>query len=134
VILPAAAYTEKHGTYVNLEGRVQFSEKAVDPPGDARSDWTILRALSEVLGKPLAFDDFGALRAAMAAAYPHLATPGLSAFEQPVFKGKAPKVVGEIVYPIEDFYLTNPIARASPTLQRCSAEILHGQSYAEAAE
>jgi NADH-quinone oxidoreductase subunit G len=135
VILPAAAYSEKHGTYVNLEGRVQYSEFAVHAPGEAREDWTILRALSSVLGKPLPFDDLGQLRAAMAAEFPHLGIPGLSpAPALGPLAGEAPTVSGEIVYPIEDFYLTNPIARASPTLQRCSAEILHGQSFAEAAE
>ncbi|MFL6862323.1 MAG: NADH-quinone oxidoreductase subunit NuoG, partial [Allosphingosinicella sp.] len=135
VILPAAAYSEKHGIYVNLEGRVQRSEFAVHPPGEAREDWTILRALSEALGKKLPFDDLGQLRAAMAAAVPHLGTVGLSDPDAlPAFSGKAPKLAGEIAYPIEDFYLTNPIARASPTLQRCSAEILHGQTFQEAAE
>ena len=134
VILPGAAYTEKHGSYVNLEGRVQFSEKAVDPPGEARSDWSILRALSDVLGKPLPFDDLGALRAAIAAEHPHLAEPGLAAFDLSTFGGTAPEVKGEIVYPIQDFYLTNPVARSSPTMQRCSAEIIHGEHFAEAAE
>jgi NADH-quinone oxidoreductase subunit G len=135
VILPAAAYTEKHGTYVNLEGRVQFSEFAVHPPGEAREDWTILRALSEVLGKPLPFDDLSQLRGAIAAEHPHLGQAGLTIFPPLAApSGPAPAVSGEIVYPIEDFYLTNPIARASPTLQRCSAEILHGQSFEEAAE
>ncbi|MEA3050399.1 MAG: NADH-quinone oxidoreductase subunit [Sphingomonadales bacterium] len=135
VILPGAAWSEKHGTYVNLEGRVQTSEFAVHPPGEAREDWTIFRALSEVIGKPLPFDDLAQLRAAMAAEIPHFGTPGLSdPGALPAFTGKAPKVSGEIVYPIEDFYLTNPIARASPTLQRCSAEILHGQVFEEAAE
>jgi len=134
VILPAAAYTEKHGTYVNLEGRVQFSEKAVDPPGQARTDWTILRALSDVLGKPLPFNTLSELRAAIGAAHPHLVEAGLAAFDQPALPTSAPAVKAEIVYPIDDFYLTNPIARASPTLQRCSAEILHGQDFAEAAE
>src|SRR3546814_20455661 len=62
-ILPGAAYTEKPGTWVNLEGRVQFSERAVFPPGDAREDWTIFRALSEVLGAKLPFDSPGQLRA-----------------------------------------------------------------------
>jgi NADH-quinone oxidoreductase subunit G len=134
VILPAAAYTEKHGTYVNLEGRVQLSEKAVDPPGDAREDWTILRALSDAVGKTLKFDDLSGLRAVIGSEFPHLTVTGLTAFGAPAKTAKAPKVSGEIVYPIQDFYLTNPIARSSPTLQRCSAEILHGQHFAEAAE
>jgi NADH-quinone oxidoreductase subunit G len=135
VILPAAAYTEKHGTYVNMEGRVQLSERAVDPPGEARVDWTILRALSDVLGRTLPFDDLSGLRAAMAAEHPHLAVPGLTVFPPLAAPaGPAPSVSGPIRYPIQDFYLTNPIARSSPTLQRCSAEILHGQHFAEAAE
>jgi NADH-quinone oxidoreductase subunit G len=135
VILPAAAYTEKHGTYVNLEGRVQQSEKAVDPPGEARTDWTILRALSDVLGRTLPFDDLGQLRAAIAAEHPHLVVPGLTLFDPlPAPTAPAPAVSGAVNYPIDDFYLTNPIARASPTLQRCSAEILHGQTFQEAAE
>jgi NADH-quinone oxidoreductase subunit G len=135
VILPAAAYSEKHGTYVNLEGRVQVSEFAVHPPGEAREDWTILRALSEVLGRPLPFDDLGQLRSAIAAEVPRLGTVGLTAVDAlPAFTGKAPRVSGSVAYPIDDFYLTNPIARASPTLRRCSAEILHGQAFEEAAE
>ncbi|MEA3034222.1 MAG: NADH-quinone oxidoreductase subunit, partial [Sphingomonadales bacterium] len=135
VILPAAAYSEKHGTYVNLEGRVQVSEIAVHPPGEAREDWTIFRALSDLLGKPLPFDDLAQLRSAMAAEFPHFGTSGLSdPGPLPAFTGKAPKVSGDIAYPIDDFYLTNPVARASPTLQRCSAEILHGQAFEEAAE
>jgi len=135
VILPAAAYTEKHGTYVNLEGRVQLSEFAVHPPGEAREDWTIFRALSEVLGTALPFDRLAELRAAIAAEVPRLGTVGLGAVEPLApSTGPSPKVAGEIIYPIEDFYLTNPIARASPTLQRCSAEILHGQTFQEAAE
>jgi NADH-quinone oxidoreductase subunit G len=135
VILPAAAYTEKHGTYVNLEGRVQLSERAVDPPGEARVDWTIFRALSDVLGKTLAFDTLAQLRAAIGAERPHLTVPGLTMFDPlPPPGAPAPRLGGAIRYPIEDFYLTNPIARASPTLQRCSAEILHGQTFQEAAE
>ncbi|HEX8468058.1 MAG TPA: NADH-quinone oxidoreductase subunit NuoG [Allosphingosinicella sp.] len=135
VILPAAAYTEKHGTYVNLEGRVQLSEFAVHPPGEAREDWTIFRALSDVLGKTLAFDNLSQLRAAIAAEVPRLGVAGLTAVDPlPAFAGAPPGVSGRIAYPIEDFYLTNPIARSSPTLRRCSAELLHGQSFQEAAE
>ena len=135
VILPAAAYTEKHGTYVNLEGRVQLSEKAVDAPGEAREDWTILRALSDTLGKTLPFDSLSELRAAMGAERPHLTVPGLTTFGPLApYSGTAPQIGGAIGRAIEDFYLTNPIARSSPTLQRCSAEILHGQTFQEAAE
>ena len=135
VILPAAAYTEKHGTYVNMEGRVQLSERAVDPPGEARVDWTIFRALSDVLGKTLPFDDLSQLRRAIGAERPHLTVSGLTTFDPLAPPGApAPRLSGPIRYPIEDFYLTNPIARSSPTLQRCSAEILHGATFQEAAE
>jgi NADH-quinone oxidoreductase subunit G len=135
VILPSAAYSEKHGIYVNLEGRVQYSERAVFPPGDAREDWAILRALSDVLGKPLPFDDFTELRRALFEEFPAFAQPGLVRFDwappslTATVEGEAP-----VTYPIKDFYLTNAIARSSPTLQRCSAEILHGETFQEAAE
>ncbi|PTQ11663.1 NADH-quinone oxidoreductase subunit G [Sphingomonas oleivorans] len=133
VILPGASYAEKPGTYVNLEGRVQRGDRAVFPPGDAREDWAIFRALSDVLGARLTFDSFDALRAAMAAEVPALGQEGLAAYEwAPPSLGKAAS--GPIGYPIADFYLTNAIARASETMQRCSAELLHGQTYAEAAE
>ena len=136
VILPGAAYTEKHGIHVNLEGRVQYSEKAVDPPGDAREDWSILRALSGAIGAPLPFDSFGELRARLFADHPEFARPGLVAFPWAPPKLDPVTIAGgtALAYPIRDFYLTNPIARSSPTLQRCSAEILHGAAYAEAAE
>ncbi|BCA58491.1 NADH-quinone oxidoreductase subunit NuoG [Sphingomonas sp. HMP6] len=134
VILPGASYAEKSGTYVNLEGRVQRGERAVFPPGDAREDWTIFRALSAVLGKTLPFDTLDELRAAMGVDTPALATLGLARFEwaMPALDAAA---AGEIAgYPIKDFYLTNAICRASPTMQRCSAELVHGQDFAEAAE
>ena len=134
VILPGSAYTEKPGTWVNLEGRVQRAERAVFPVGDAREDWTILRALSAVLGKTLPFDNLGELRAKIAGEYPTLADEGivLSGALDPAPRGG--DVSGTIVYPIADFYLTNPIARSSPTMQRCSAELIHGETFAEAAE
>jgi NADH-quinone oxidoreductase subunit G len=132
IILPSAAYTEKAGTYVNTEGRVQFAEKAVFAPGDAREDWTILRALADALGVSVGFDSFDELRAAMIAEVPALGEEGLADYGAlPSGGGSAEGVVG---YPIKDFYLTNPIARSSPTLQRCSAELLHGEDFAEAAE
>ena len=73
VILPGAAYTEKSGTYVNTEGRVQMADRAAFPPGDAREDWAIFRALSGVLGQALPFDSLGALRSQLYAAHPHFA-------------------------------------------------------------
>jgi NADH-quinone oxidoreductase subunit G len=134
VILPAAAYTEKAGTYVNTEGRVQFADQAVFAPGDAREDWTILRALADALGVSVGFDSFSELRAAMVKAVPALGVEGLANYGALPKAGKA-KASGVIeAYPIKDFYLTNPIARASATMQRCSAELLHGEEFAEAAE
>jgi NADH-quinone oxidoreductase subunit G len=138
VILPGAAYSEKSGTYVNLEGRVQRGERAVFPPGDAREDWSIFRALSEVLGKKLPFDSLDELRAAMAKDVPALGQEGLADYGWPSDKDM-PKLPadpkGKIEnYPIKDFYLTNSICRASPTMQRCSAELVYGQEFLEAAE
>ncbi|MBN8483309.1 MAG: NADH-quinone oxidoreductase subunit G [Sphingomonadales bacterium] len=133
VILPAAAYTEKDGTYVNTEGRVQWADKAVFAPGDAREDWTILRAMADALGVSVGFDSFTELRAAMAKAVPALGREGLADYGA-LPKGKAGASGTIEAYPIKDFYLTNPIARASETMQRCSAELLHGADFAEAAE
>jgi NADH-quinone oxidoreductase subunit G len=133
VILPGSAYTEKAGTYVNTEGRVQFADKAVFAPGDAREDWTILRALADAFGVNVGFDSFDQLRAAMVAEVPALAVEGLADYGALPKAGKA-KAEGKIAYPVKDFYLTNPIARSSPMMQRCSAELLHGEDFAEAAE
>ena len=134
VILPGAAYSEKSGTYVNLEGRVQRGERAVFPPGDAREDWAIFRALSDVLGKRLPFDSLDALRAEMAKASPALGVEGLANYGWSEPKLSA-TVSGKIAdYPVKDFYLTNAICRASETMQRCSAELVHGEEFLEAAE
>jgi NADH-quinone oxidoreductase subunit G len=136
VVLPGAAYSEKHFISVNLEGRVQYSEKAVDPPGDAREDWAILRALSDLIGRPLPFDNFGQLRQRLFVDHPEFAQPGLISFPwaPPSLEAVAIPAGTALTYPIQDFYLTNPIARASGTMQRCSAEILHGDDMLEAAE
>ncbi|MXP46539.1 NADH-quinone oxidoreductase subunit G [Altererythrobacter luteolus] len=135
IILPAASYAEKDGTYVNTEGRVQFAEKAVFAPGDAREDWTILRALADALGVDVGFDSFVQLQSAMIKAVPALGEEGLADYGAlPKADSKA-KAEGEIsAYPIKDFYLTNPIARASAVMQQCSAELLHGDELKEAAE
>ena len=133
LILPAAAYSEKHGIFVNLEGRVQRAQKASFPPGEAREDWTILRAVSDLIGKPLPFDRFDQLRAAMIAVVPALGTEGL--LELPWGPPSLPSAAsGSVSLPVKDFYLTNAICRASPVMQRCSAELVHGETFAEAAE
>ncbi|MBB4857101.1 NADH-quinone oxidoreductase subunit G [Novosphingobium chloroacetimidivorans] len=133
VILPGAAYTEKAGTYVNTEGRVQFADKAVFAPGDAREDWTILRALADAFGVSVGFDSFDDLRTAMISAVPALGIEGLADYGSVLPSGGG-SASGAIAYPIQDFYMTNPIARASAVMQRCSAELLHGEDLAEAAE
>jgi NADH-quinone oxidoreductase subunit G len=134
LVLPGAAYSEKHGTYINLEGRVQRGEKAVFPPGIAREDWTIFRAVSDLLGKPLPFDTFDQLRGAIIADHPEFGTDGLLKLKwaPPKLDSKAS---GKVSYPIADFYLTNAIARSSPTMHECSRVILHAEAETlEAAE
>ncbi|MEZ5694281.1 MAG: NADH-quinone oxidoreductase subunit NuoG [Altererythrobacter sp.] len=135
IVLPAASFAEKDGTYVNTEGRVQFAEKAVFAPGDAREDWTILRAMADALGVSVGFDSFAELQAGMIADVPALGEEGLADLGKlPKADGKA-KAEGAIsAYPIKDFYLTNPIARASAVMQQCSAELLHSDEMREAAE
>ena len=126
VILPGAAYTEKSGLFVNTEGRVQLGNRAGFPPGEAREDWAILRALSDVLGRKLPFDSLPDLRKALFAAHPHMA--GIDA----IAAGSAADVaalagLGGAVdkapfrEAIGDLYLTNPIARASAVMADCSA-------------
>jgi NADH-quinone oxidoreductase subunit G len=133
LVLPGAAYAEKHGTYVNTEGRVQRGEKAAFPPGEAREDWAILRAVSELAGKKLSFDTFAQLRAAMVADHPELGRDGL--IDLPWSPPKlGTKAEGPVRYPIGDFFLTNAICRASPTMQRCSDELVQGLDVREAAE
>jgi NADH-quinone oxidoreductase subunit G len=121
VVLPGAAYTEKDGTYVNTEGRVQLGRRAVFPPGEAREDWTILRALSGAVGRPLPFDSLPELGRRMRTAH-----PALAAIDQVLpaawgdFGDTGPVGPESFVYPITDFYRTDPISRASATMAQCS--------------
>jgi NADH-quinone oxidoreductase subunit G len=125
VILPGAAYTEKSGIYVNTEGRVQMANRAAFPPGEAREDWAIIRALSDVMGKKLPYDSLPALRQAMFKAAPHLMR--LDRIET-ADAGDIKKLAGRgggvekapFKASVEDFYLTNPIARASAVMAECS--------------
>jgi len=122
VILPAAAYTEKHGFYINTEGRVQMGVPSVAPPGDAREDWTIFRALSDIVGKTLPFDSRADLRGALRgelSALREIDSPASADWGD--FGASGTIARGGIAMPIADFYQTNPIARASDTMAECSA-------------
>ncbi len=126
VILPGAAYTEKTGIYVNTEGRPQFAERAVFPPGDAREDWSILRALSDPLGAKLPFDSLAQLRAALAIAYPVLVRFDAVAPTDASVLSSIAALGGAVdktpfAPAVSDFYCTNPIARASRVMAECSA-------------
>ena len=127
VILPGVAYTEKSGLYVNSEGRVQLANRATFPPGDAKEDWAILRALSEIVGKKLPYDDIETLRQAIIADAPHFAlrdeAPKSPGADPAIWNaiGKAGAVdASPLRSAIADFYLTNPIARSSETMAECS--------------
>ncbi|SCX01282.1 NADH-quinone oxidoreductase subunit NuoG [Agrobacterium rosae] len=126
VILPGAAYTEKSGIWVNTEGRVQMGNRAGFAPGEAREDWAILRALSDVLGHKLPFDSLSALRAQLYIAHPHfadadeIAVADVAGIEALATKAGTLNKAG-FASPVKDFYLTNPIARASAVMAECSA-------------
>eukprot|EP00891_Asterochloris_glomerata_P004426 jgi/Astpho2/4426/Aster-00042 len=129
VILPAAAYTEKAVTYVNMEGRVQRTKEAVPMPGDAREDWKILRAISEVVEKPLPYDTVRQVRQRLAEVAPHFARfdhveqplwlngEYFKAFAERVFKGKADNA--PFKSSIENFYQTDAISRSSQVMAKC---------------
>lgn len=122
VILPGAAYTEKPGTYVNTEGRVQLARRAGYPPGDAREDWAILRALSERLGKTLPYDTRDQVRSRLVAVNKSFAAlDWQEAGAWNVF-GKAGAVAdAPFASSIVNFYMTCPISRASVTMAECTA-------------
>jgi NADH-quinone oxidoreductase subunit G len=122
VILPGAAYTEKPGTYVNTEGRVQQAQRAVHPPGDAREDWAIIRALSDILGKTLPYDTIEQVRSRLVAVNRVFAAIDQQAAGAWGAFGKAGDVAAApFVSPIANFYMTCPISRASQTMADCTA-------------
>ncbi|HAD86163.1 MAG TPA: NADH-quinone oxidoreductase subunit G, partial [Rhodospirillaceae bacterium] len=119
VILPGAAYTEKDATYVNLEGRVQRGQLAVFPPGEAREDWKIVRALSDVLGQTLPYNTLAEVRQGLVKANPVFqGIDDIQAAEWGEF-GATGGVSGAFTYPIANFYMTDPISRASATMAEC---------------
>jgi NADH-quinone oxidoreductase subunit G len=125
VILPGAAYTEKNATYVNTEGRVQQTALAAFPPGDAREDWTIIRALSEALEKRLPYNNIGQLRRRLFEISPRFQR--LDAVEPAPWGefGKAGALdAAPFAPPIANFYMTDPISRASETMAECAETFL----------
>ena len=126
VILPGAAYTEKTATYISTEGRVQRTELALFPPGEAREDWKIIRAFSAMIDKPLPYDTLPAVRARLAAVNPvferrdHLPRFGCSDLTAP--SGDATALTSAPFVPaIAIYYMTDPISRASATMAACTA-------------
>ena len=128
VILPGAAYTEKNGLYVNTEGRVQQGVRAVFPKGEAKEDWAILRALSERLGQTLPYDSLDQLRAKLFADHPtfgridHVDGPAAAGLDLAALGGRGDLSDAPFESAVTDFYLTNPIARASVTMAECAAQ------------
>jgi NADH-quinone oxidoreductase subunit G len=121
IILPAAAYTEENGLFVNTEGRPQLAMRAGFAPGEAKENWAILRALSAELGATQPWDTLAALRQALVAAHPHLGR--IDEVPENAWKAltiKAP-AKAEFVGAVKDFYLTNPIARASEVMADLAA-------------
>jgi NADH-quinone oxidoreductase subunit G len=129
LVLPGAAYTEKNATYVNTEGRVQRTARAVDAPGDARDDWAILVALSKILRAPLPYDSLAGVRQRMADIAPHLGKPDSV---EPSSKELSTAMLGAdgaaaaaldkapLASSVANFYLTDAVSRASATMARCS--------------
>lgn len=127
MILPSSAWTEKSGTYVNAEGRVQQTEKVVGAPGFARDDWSIIRALSEVLGKTLPYSTISEVRDRLVEVAPHFAS--LDEVEPSSVRFSAPSVKcsgsgkRELSPKITNHWMTDPIARCSTTLAKCSEQM-----------
>ena len=139
VILPGAAYTEKSATYVNLEGRAQQTAKAAFAPGEAKEDWAILRALSAEVGQTLPFDTLQALRAAMFKATPALARLGAVPPADPAAITSLAAAAGTMTNvpfkpTIADYYLTNPISRASAIMAELSVLKSQASGVRQAAE
>ncbi|KAI8439612.1 hypothetical protein MSG28_013338 [Choristoneura fumiferana] len=137
IVLPGAAYTEKRATYVNAEGRAQQTLPAVTPPGKAREDWKIIRALSEVVGEPLPYDNLDEVRARLAEVSPALVTYGdvqpnnYFAQARALAQSLKQPVSGKLdvqLKTLEDFFMTDPISRASPTMAKCVQAVIKQKS------
>ncbi|MEM6636490.1 MAG: NADH-quinone oxidoreductase subunit NuoG [Pseudomonadota bacterium] len=134
IVLPAAAYTEENGLFVNTEGRPQLAMRAGFPPGEAKENWAILRALSGQLGQPLPYDSLAALRTALIGEVPYLKKIGVVSENEWKIPFGGPLGSGEIGTAVNDFYLSNPIARASELMAELSALAKARRDMALAAE
>ncbi|SHE64559.1 NADH dehydrogenase subunit G [Loktanella atrilutea] len=121
VILPAAAYTEENGLFVNTEGRPQLALRASFPPGQAKENWAILRALSAELGATLSFDSLAQLRRKLIEMHPHLGKIDVVAENDWTLAEGGDLGDGDFTNAVTDFYLSNPIARASTLMAELSA-------------
>lgn len=129
VILPGAAYTEKNATYVNTEGRPQTGQRAIFPPGEAREDWAIVRALSERLGKTLPYDSLEQLRDRMRDTNPVFAhVDEVLAADWESFGTAGSIDATAFEYPVSNYYQTDPISRASKTMAECTQEFVLGKA------
>lgn len=139
VILPGAAYTEKSATYVNTEGRAQQTKVAVTPPGMAREDWKIIRALSEIAGMTLPYDTLDQVRNRLEEVSPNLVryddVERANYFQEASDLAKPGKLLGDPLVPpqltIKDFYMTDPISRASQTMAKCVKAVTEGAQAVE---
>jgi NADH-quinone oxidoreductase subunit G len=132
IVLPGSAYTEKDATYVNMEGRPQRTSRAVFPPGQAREDWAIIRALSDVLAKPLPYNTIEQLRTRMAQLAPHLAQLDVIAPAAwvPVHVNAETRRISDrpLHEWLSNFYMTDPVSRASRTMAECTQSQVDVQS------
>ena len=120
IILPGAAYTEKDGIYLNTEGRVQYANRAAFPPGEAREDWAIIRAVSGAIGKSIGMDSLAEVRDSLYEAVPHFAMPDqIGAVKWTKFGGRARFKAVPVTSAIKNFYMTCAISRASETMAEC---------------
>jgi len=122
VILPAAAYTEESGVFVNLEGRPQMASRAGFAPGDAKEGWAILRALSAELGAALPYDNLASLRKAIVTEVPHMGAIDVVPVNDWKRVALKKPAKASFLNAVSDFYLTNPIARASTLMAKLSAD------------
>ena len=131
LVLPGAAYTEKDGIYLNTEGRVQYANRAIFPPGEAREDWAIIRAVSGLIGRSIGMDSLEEVREALFVECPHFANADFILPSKWSKFGRLSKVSSQpLVSTFDNFYMTCPISRASKTMAECCRAVISNESVA----